>query len=297
MNAPATQENLTGRFISLFCRETPPLPTTVRLDLTPPDADGVDPGSHMSWDFFVRVAREIRREGIEDLVLAHQGDAFECTWLPEAITFAKHFCQFPHVVLRADVLTPDARQIRGAIRAGLDCLVLNFNLACPDWRAAALRRLDDNPGFFAEKLAGAKSAREAFFIESGQRCSLYVATLGRRESGQAELDAAVRSLAEAADHHTFEERRDLASPFRGAPVGGCRCWTPFTEAHVSADGFLVACRHDYNGRSNIADLRQMGFAEAWHEPAFQCLRRALLNGETRGTSCASCAGNDAGAGT
>ncbi|MFZ5509993.1 MAG: SPASM domain-containing protein [Pseudomonadota bacterium] len=284
----------TGAFIDLFRCETPPPPTSVRIDLTPPD-DGHGPDSHMSWDFFIRITREIRRAGVEDIVLAHLGDAFRCSWLPEAITFAKYFCRFPHVVVRTDVLTPTERQLRSAICAGLDCLVFNFNLACPQWKRETVRRLMADPDYLMRKLLAAKNARDDFFVETRQRCALYVAQLGCIESGDKLLDRAIHALAAEADHNAFEELRDVEGVVdadehqpRGPGAGACACWTPFTEAHITADGFLAACRHDYSGRSHIADLKNVPFLEAWHDPAFQRLRRALITGQTRGTFCSRC---------
>jgi hypothetical protein len=296
MNKPEPHINPTGAFIDLFRRETPPAPTSVRIDLTPPD-DGRGLDSHMSWDFFIRVTREIRRAGVDDLVLAHLGDAFRCSWLPEAITFAKYFCRFPHVVARTDVLTPTDRQLRSAICAGLDCLVFNFNLACPQWKRETVRRLMADPDYLMRKLLAAKGARDNFFVETGQRCAIYVARLGCVESGDKLLDRAIHALAAEADHNAFEELRDVEGvvdadehqpPGRVPEAGAGVCWTPFTEGHITADGFLAACRHDYSGRSHIADLKSVPFLEAWHDPVFQRLRRALITGQTRGTFCGRC---------
>lgn len=293
--SPATQT-----YLNLLLSEMPPTPASVRLDLTGPatNRDAQHPNEReikMRWDFFVRISRQLIALGVDELVLANLGNAAQCPWLTEAIAFAKQYFRFPHVVLRADIISSRVEQLDDAVGVGIDGLIFNFNLSCNDWRARADECLTADPRFFMDKLEKVMAARELVFARTGQRCHIYVAQLGRRSQLSARLQQAIAELVEMADHEYFEwlpEKQDLlgvesvvAVPARD---GNCHCWTPFTEAHVSADGYLTACRHDYFGSSAVADLNQVTFAEAWHSKKFQHTRSGILQGKLEGTLCSRC---------
>ena len=66
------------------------------------------------------------------------------------------------------------------------------------------------------------------------------------------------------------------------------CWSLFTEARVTYDGFLSACCFDHDGRFRMGDLKSQSFMEAWHAQKFQDLRAAHLTGDVRETVCSAC---------
>jgi hypothetical protein len=291
----------TAQYVALLMSGTPPPPAFVRLDLSTPETnrDGRHPGARstrMSWNFFTRIASEIEQAGPEELVLANLRDAGRCTWIGEAVRFAKECCAFPHVVLQTDVLSTTSAQVVAAIDAGVDCVILSFNLACRSWRERAAACLADDPDCLRRILAEALLAREAKQRAGGRRCLVHVSQLGGRRRGDTVVGQAVADLALLADHDYVEwlpEAQDLVGaawhrPVGGAPARRCHCWTPFTEAHVTADGFLSACRHDYFGSAHVANLNTTAFWDAWHSPCFQKTRIGLINGELEGSLCSSC---------
>jgi hypothetical protein len=290
----------THAYVNLLLSETPPPPASVRLDLTGPatNRDARHPEQReikMRWEFFVQISRQLIAMGVDELVLANLGDACKCPWSNEAIAFAKQYFRFPHVVLRADVLSSSDEQLEGAVDAGIDGLIFNFNVSCAEWRAKADACLADDPQYFMRKLECVMAERERVFARREQRCHIYVAQLGRRAHLSDSLQRAIAELVELADHEYYEwlpEKQDLLGVERAvaepARDGKCHCWTPFTEAHVTADGFLTACRHDYIGSSTVADLNQVTFGEAWHSKTFQHTRTGVLLGKLEGTLCACC---------
>lgn len=300
MKPDAHSSPATRSYVDLLLSETPPPPASVRLDLTGPatNRDARHPGERevkMRWEFFVRIIPQLVELGVDELVLANLGDAFKCPWLTEAIVFARQYFHFPHAVLRADLLSSSTEQLEAAVGAGLDGLICNFNISCAQWRASADERLAADPRCFVRKLEQAIAARERLFAGQGLRCQVYVARLGAGGQAGARLQRAIAEVAEIADHDYFEwlpEKQDLLAIDGGvaAPArdGQCHCWTPFTEAHVTADGYLTACRHDYFGSSMVANLNQVTFAEAWHSETYQRARSGVLLGKLAGTLCGRC---------
>ena len=290
----------TSVYLDLLLSETPPPPSSVRLDLTGPatNRDARHPGEReikMRWDFYVRIIPQLVELGVDELVLANLGDAFRCPWLSEAIVFAKQYFHFPRVVLRADILSPSVEQLEEAVGSGIDGLILNFNVSSSEWRTMAGEALAADSNYFMRKLESAMVAREKLFARQGQRCQVYVAQLGTGTHLDDRLQQAITELTKAADHEYFEwlpEQQDLLGVENAEAVpardGKCHCWTPFTEAHVTADGYLNACRHDYFGSSTVADLNQVTFSEAWHNKTYQHTRSGILLGRLEGTRCARC---------
>jgi len=303
MDPQSTLSHFTPECVALFLRGTPPPPLGARLDLTAPRSSVARlerrSAPVMSWNFFTRITRELRRAGVEDLVLSHLGDSYACAWLLDALLFAKHFCGFPHVVLRVDALSVTSERLAAAVRSDIDALVFNFDLSSQEWAAARLR-LQDDKSFFVRKLHRAKEVRAQALASSQHRCLIFVAKIGAASPADSAVDAAMARMAMQADHQFsawVHDAEDIvgANP---APVMRveevdprlrlCACWMPFNEAHIASDGHLAACRYDVDGRSYMADLNRTPFLEAWHSPTFQTLRTALIAGHVAGTSCAGC---------
>ncbi|HSQ03115.1 MAG TPA: SPASM domain-containing protein, partial [Burkholderiales bacterium] len=94
-----------------------------------------------------------------------------------------------------------------------------------------------------------------------------------------------RAVPYANDHAAANESLNILSK----PIP---CWSIFSEAHITADGWLSACSLDHAKRFRMADLKQCSFAEAWHSPAFQALRAGHLQQKIAGTVCEQCIGYD-----
>jgi len=294
--AKSAPVNSTQSWLSIFLNETPPLPSTVRLDLTAPETghDSGHDGAEMCWDLFRCLAREIRGLGGEELALSHLGSAGKCLWLPDAIHFAKHKCHFPQVVLRTDLLAATEQQLDAAIAAGLSSLVINFNLASAKWRAWAEEMLALNPDYFVARIQRIVQKRDEHYSRSRHRCVLSVCQIGDAQSSEP-LTATALRLAEMAELESFEWCVEAPGAGGGAMqhhptgAGDCLCWVPFTEANVRANGHLVVCAHDHSGASVVADLKGTEFEHAWHSAAFRKTRQGVLKGELKGTLCAHCA--------
>lgn len=295
---PTTGKGSTMHYMSMFLNEVPPIPPLVRLDLTSPEtaraaASPNDMPPAMSSEFFRCIAREIRSSGVDELVLSHLGCARQCTWVVDAIRFAKQHCSFPQVHLRVDPMNASDQQLEEAILAGLDCLALDLNMACKSWRARAQEKLSEDPNYFALRLTHLLQKREEIYSKTLHRCIIKVSQTGKTIANHA-LSPAIAKLAGMADAFSVDWLPDLHDLMEenasedGKPPGGCLCWAPFVEAYVRPNGHLVVCAHDSHGSSFVADLKRTEFADAWHSEAFRRTRHGLLNGTTKGTLCSSC---------
>ena len=90
-------------------------------------------------DFFERVLREMREEGVEEIGLFYLGESFMVPWLPEAIKYAKDI-GFPYVFLTTNgsLATPD--RVKECMEAGLDSLKFSYNYTDGDQLTHIARR-------------------------------------------------------------------------------------------------------------------------------------------------------------
>ena len=97
---------------------TPPIPRSVKIELTArcdfncffcATAKKLHRKADMDEAFYRRIIREMRDAGVEELGVFYLGESFLCTWLPEAIRYAKLDCRFPYVFLTTNgrLATPD----------------------------------------------------------------------------------------------------------------------------------------------------------------------------------------------
>lgn len=276
--------------LSPVLQEAPPIPPSVCLDLTTSRLlrdhkthVTHDAGDVMDQGFFRCIAKELGNLKIPQLVLSDLGKVRRCAWLPSAIGFAKNRCHFSKVILQVDPLSAHDELLVMAMAAGLDQLVINFNLASGKWRNEAEALLATDPRHFLHKVRRLLASRDEITRKTGHHCTISVIQINHKSvfhlsqtflqvAGEPGLDVF---------HHIAESRHKENS-------GACHCWSPFIEAHIRTNGHLVACAQDHSGYSFTADLKQITFTDAWHGQIFRMARQRVLHGEKTGRLCEIC---------
>ena len=286
----------------------PPVPRSVKIELTARcdfqcffcasamrlrDKADIDPAS------FRRILREMRSLGVEEIGLFYLGESFLCSWLPEAVRYAKQDCGYPYVFLTTNGRMATPERVRACMEAGLDSLKFSFNFADAEqfMQVTNVRKLDFHK--VEENLKAARRVRD----EGGYACGLYASSIRYDDAQLAKMEAAVARILPYVDEHYWLPLYGQAGLTSGAHgtvpsagnqgrIGALRkplpCWSLFTEGHITWDGRLSACCFDHDGRFNMGDLRKQSFMEAWHSAAFGRLRAANLAEDVRGTACEKC---------
>lgn len=280
---------------SALLNESPPVPPSVRVDLTAPkplraDNGATEGGDLMEWGFFQCIAKELGGLKLNRLVLSNLGDGEKCNWLAAAIRFSKNRCHIPQVVLHVDLLSAPDWQLSQALSAGLNHLVINFNMASGKWCTRAEKQTETEPDYFHSRVRRLIQMRDEMAEKTGHHVLISVVETGRRLGHHL--------------HQTFAElsQQTGTTPFQWQPLlwstpkykdemqaaDPCHCWAPFIEAHIRTNGHLVACAQDYSGYSFAADLKQVTFIEAWLSHSFRKTRQRVLVGEKPGRLCEIC---------
>lgn len=290
----------------------PPVPRSVKIELTARcdfrcffcasalrlrDKADIDP------EFFRRVLREMRELGVEEIGLFYLGESFLCTWLPEAVRFAKRDCGYPYVFLTTNGRVATPERVRACMEAGLDSLKFSFNFSdaaqfqeVTGVRAADFARIEEN-------IRSARVVRDEVEARTGHHCGLYASSIRYDDAQLARMEEAVARILPAVDEHYWLPlygQAGLTSGARGTVptagnqgrIGALRkplpCWSLFTEGHITYDGRLSACCFDHDGRFDMGDLNHEGFLEAWQDAPFRELREAHLAEDVTGTVCERC---------
>jgi len=285
---PALSEKLVN-----LIDERPPLPPSIRIDLTTPQPlrsarGSLAEGAVMDKLFFRSLANELGDLPVTQLVLSSLGNSDQCRWLPGAIRFARTHCRYKRLVLHVDLLSASEALLGRCILEGLDHLVIVLNRTSGRWRAHAHAVGESDPDFFRRKITQLMAFRDHFQHKSGQRCEFSVITNGRRSR-----HAAKDALGRLEHLPGLVRYNPVALPAGISPKdahkrGRCHCLAPFIEAHVRSNGHLVACAQDHSGYSYTADLAQTSFAEAWHNHAFRTIRQRVARGDQPGHFCETC---------
>ena len=267
---------------------TPPPPRSVKIELTArcdfqcnfcaayrrPRAQ-----SDMPWERFSRLARELRRLGVEQLGVFYLGESFVCDWLAEAIRYAKRECGYPYVFLTTNGRLATAARVRNCMMAGLDSLKFAVNTSGPEQLAAVARVDPEEFQVIIRNIQDARRVRDEIERESGHRCGLYASSLLLDGSQKDRMAPALAEIVPYVDEHYW------------LPLVGRKplpCWPLFKEGHITWDGRLSACCLDHAARFSMGSLDEVPFLKVWHSPAFQALRQAHLGHDVRGTPCEHC---------
>ena len=286
----------------------PPVPRSVKIELTArcdfqcffcAAALRLRDKADIDRAFFRRILREMRSLGVEEIGLFYLGESFLCSWLPEAVRYAKRECGYPYVFLTTNGRMATPERVRACMEAGLDSLKFSFNFADAEqfMQVTNVRKLDFHK--VEENLKAARRVRD----EGGYACGLYASSIRYDDEQLARMQAAVERILPCVDEHywlplygqaglTSGARGTVPSAGNQGRIGALRkalpCWSLFTEGHITWDGRLSACCFDHDGRFNMGDLNAQSFEEAWHSAAFQGLRAANLAEDVRGTVCEKC---------
>jgi MoaA/NifB/PqqE/SkfB family radical SAM enzyme len=286
----------------------PPVPRSVKIELTArcdfqcffcASALRLRDKADIDRAFFERILREMRALGVEEIGLFYLGESFLCSWLPEAVRFAKRECGYPYVFLTTNGRLATPERVRACMDAGLDSLKFSFNFADAEqfMQVTNVRKIDFHR--VEENLKAARRVRD----EGGYACGVYASSIRYDDEQLVRMRAAVERILPHVDEHYWLPlygQAGLTSGARGTVptagnqgrIGALRkplpCWSLFTEGHITWDGRLSACCFDHDGRFEMGDLNRQGFAEAWHSATFQRLRAANLAEDVRGTACEKC---------
>jgi hypothetical protein len=286
----------------------PPVPKSVKIELTArcdfqcffcASAMRLRRKADIDPAFFRRILRELRALGVEEIGLFYLGESFLCSWLPQAVRFAKQECGYPYVFLTTNgrMATPD--RVRACMEAGLDSLKFSFNFADAEQFAQVTGVREADFYQVEENLRAARRVRD----EGGYACGLYASSIRYDDEQLARMERTVERILPYVDEHywlplygqaglTSGARGTVPSAGNQGRIGALRkplpCWSLFTEGHITWDGRLSACCFDHDGRFDMGELNTQSFPAAWRSATFQRLRAANLAEDVRGTVCEKC---------
>ena len=288
----------------------PPCPKSVKIELTArcnfkctfcATADKLRDKADMDWDFYLRLLKDLRQAGVEELGMFYLGESFILDWLPDAIKAAKDE-GFAYVFITTNGSLSDPVKVKACMEAGLDSLKFSLNYADERQFADIARVKKSLYKVIIDNLKSAVAIRNA----GGYHCGIYASYIyydGEQGRRMKAVVAEVEPLLDQVYALPLYSQADLVSvaenergwAIRGGNPGRLEnmreavpCWSLFTEARVTHDGHLSACCFDHDGRFHMGDLNEMPFMAAWTSEPFQELRRAHLSGDVRETVCSKC---------
>ena len=288
----------------------PPCPKSCKIELTArcnfkcsfcATADTLRLKGDMDWDFYLKLLKDLRRSGVEEIGVFYLGESFILDWLPDAIQAAKDE-GFPYVFITTNGSLANTERITACMEASLNSIKFSLNYADE-------RQFSDIAGvkgsIYRDIIDNIKTTvivRDAGNYDCGVYAS-YINYDGEQGERMKKVVAEVEPLLDQVYSLPLYSQADLVSVAeneRGWAIKGGNpgrfdnmrepvpCWSLFTEARVTHDGHLSACCFDHDGRFHMGDLKTTPFMEAWHSEKFQKLRAAHLSGDVSDTVCKAC---------
>jgi radical SAM protein with 4Fe4S-binding SPASM domain len=289
----------------------PPCPRSVKIELTARCnfncsfcATGYNLRSKRDMDrnFYSRLLADLREAGVEEVGMFYLGESFLLDWLPDAVAEAKDL-GIPYVFLTTNGASATPDKVQDCMEAGLDSLKFSLNYADKE----QFREVAGVKGaLFDRMIENLKEARQ-IRDEGGHDCGLFASYIQYDGVQGQRMEALLGELAPYLDEVyalPLYSQADLTSQDSaehgwairaGNPgrVGSMRdpipCWSLFTEARVTYDGYMSACCFNHDGRFHMGDLHNTTFMDAWRSPKFRDLREAHLKRDVRDTACERCA--------
>ncbi|MBI3113939.1 MAG: radical SAM protein [Rhodospirillales bacterium] len=288
----------------------PPCPRSVKIELTArcnfkcsfcATAMKLRDKQDMDRGFYLKLLKDLRAAGVEEVGMFYLGESFLLPWLPEAIQAAKDE-GFPYVFLTTNGSLAVPEKVKACMEAGLNSLKFSLNFA-DEQQFAEVTGVKKS--LFNTVIANIRSTVE-IRNAGGYDCGLYAPYINYDGEQGARMKEVVAELSPLLDEvyalplYSQADLVSVAEKDKGWTIKGGNpgrfgnmrepvpCWSLFTEARVTHDGFLSACCFDHDGRFRMGDLKTTPFMEAWKSAKFQDLRRDHLSGDVRETVCARC---------
>ncbi len=247
----------------------------------------IEDRGEMRWPLFTRLVGEMVDSGVRELGLSYIGEPFLYDWLADAIEYAKaRGIEYAFLATNGSLAT--ATRVKKCLDAGLDLMQFTIDYADEgDFEAHAGVPAD----LFRYANANLRVARR-LRDEGGYACGLYATSVRSHGERQQRLQARVSETLPYVDEHYWLAAYSTGPHRRNgrgvATVPAVPCATLFTEAHVTHDGKLSACRFEAGQRFAMADLSEVAFLDGWSSPRFVALREAHLRGDVARTVCEHC---------
>ncbi len=288
----------------------PPCPRSVKVELTArcnfkcsfcATAEKLRIKGDMDWDFYLKLLKDLRQAGVEEIGVFYLGESFVLDWLPDAIRAAKDE-GFPYVFITTNGSLAKPEIVKACMEAGLDSLKFSLNYADEEQFSDIARVKESLWGDILDNVRSTARIRD----EGNYDCGVYASYIkydGEQGERMKAVVAEFEPLLDQVYSLPLYSQADLVSVAeneKGWTISGGNpgradnmrdpvpCWSLFTEARVTYDGFLSACCFDHDGRFRMGDLKTQPFMEAWHGREFQDLRTAHLSGDVRETVCSAC---------
>jgi len=289
---------------------TPPLPHSAKIELTARCDFGCffcasqarpRTRSDMPWELYTRLAHELRAAGVNQVGLFYLGESLLCSWLADAVRYARKECGFPYVFITTNGQRATPARVRELMLAGLDSLKFSCNWADPGQLHQMSGAAPETFDAIVEHIIAARRIRDEIRTQTGHHCALYASSLLYDQQQQERMAPALARILPHVDEHYWLPLLGYPAPrsIGHGAVDPCApqvkvkplpCWGLFTEAHITADGRVSACCLDHSPRFEMGDLTHSPFTKVWHAPAFQNLRAAHLAGDVSTTACSNCIG-------
>ena len=288
----------------------PPCPKSCKIELTArcnfkcsfcATAYKLRDKADMDWDFYVKLLKDLRRSGVEEIGVFYLGESFVLDWLPDAIKAAKDE-GFPYVFITTNGSLANTEKVTLCMEAGLNSIKFSLNYADEDQFADVAGVKKSIWRDIVENIKSAVRVRD----RGGYDCGVYASYINYDGDQAERMKAVVAELEPLLDQvyalplYSQADLVSVAENGRGWSIKGGNpgrldnmrdpvpCWSLFTEARVTHDGHLSACCFDHDGRFHMGDLKMTPFMEAWHSEKFQKLRAAHLSGDVSDTVCKAC---------
>ncbi len=255
----------------------------------------------MDWEFYLKLLKDLKSSGVEEVGMFYLGESFILPWLPDAIKVAKkEGFEYVFLTTNGSLCTPE--KVEACMEAGLDSLKFSLNYADEE-QFTDIAKV--NGSLFHKMIENVKST-QAIRDEGSYECGLYGSYIDydglqgeRMKQRAAELEPYLDEIytlplySQANLVSVDEKGRGWA--IKGGNPGRAEkmrpavpCWSLFTEARVSFDGHLSACCFDHDGRFRMGNLNDVSFMEAWTSKGFQNLRQQHLTGNVGQSICKEC---------
>ena len=122
----------------------------------------------MDWDFYVKLLKELKADGVEEVGMFYLGESFILDWLPDAIKAAKDAgIEYVFLTSNGSLSTPD--KVKACMEAGLGSLKFSLNYADEEQFCSIAQVKGSLFHTMVDNIKAARGIRD----EGGYECGLY----------------------------------------------------------------------------------------------------------------------------